>query len=125
MPGLTLQDLAPGPPLEWDANQAAGSTAVSGARVNPGLVMKVISVAFDDSYPSGGEDLTASMVGLTAITKVIANSVSGYLIRYNYSTAKLMIFYSDSNNASDAVLTELPDATNASLLIPRVLIFGY
>jgi len=122
---LTIQDLAPGPPLEFEGNQAAGATAVSGSRVNPGLVMKLVSIAFDSSYPTGGEDLVAADVGLTAIVKVLPNPASGYIFRYNHSTAKLMIFYGDWNNASDGALIELPNTTNASLLIPRVLILGY
>jgi hypothetical protein len=117
----------PGPPLFFDGNQAAGSTAVSGARVNPGLQFVVVDIGFDASYDAagGGEPVTAANVELSAISHMVIEPAEGYVFQYVASTGRIKAFYGDWNNASDGPLVEVPDTTNLSLIITRALVLGY
>lgn len=46
-------------------------------------------VAFDSSYPTGGEALAAATIGLQKINMLVATGKSGYLFEYDYDNAKL------------------------------------
>lgn len=46
-------------------------------------------IAFDASYPTGGEGLTPGDVGLTKIDRAIIEPKSGYVFEYDYSNEKL------------------------------------
>lgn len=121
---LTVTHHTPGPPLEWESNQAAGQTAVAGARVNPGLAMKIVTLTFDASYDAGGELLAASAVEMSSITHVVAQSHSGYVFQWDQAAGKLLAYYGDWNNGSDGPLIE-PTGVNLATVAPRCLVLGY
>ena len=50
-------------------------------------------VDFDSSYPTGGESLQASDVGLKAIDFLQATPKSGYIFEYDYTNEKLKALY--------------------------------
>ena len=58
------------------------------------------NLAFDSSYPTGGESLTGLMVGLSTIDVMRADAKSGYLFEYNYTTQKLMAYNFAASGAS-------------------------
>jgi len=66
-------------------------------------------VDFDSSYPTGGESLQASDVGLKAIDFLQATPKSGYIFEYDYTNEKLKAFYptksQDSNLAATVTVT--------------------
>jgi len=49
----------------------------------------IADVAFDSSYLSGGESLTAAMLGWDSIRLVMADAAIGYEIAYSYSDSLL------------------------------------
>jgi len=54
----------------------------------------IVDVDFDSSYPSGGETLNASDLGLSSIDFVSPpSSKDGYLFDYDYTNSKLKVFY--------------------------------
>lgn len=65
---------------------------------------RTYEVTFDDSYPTAGESLTASDVGLRVIEDVFPEGIAsnsdgtggtlGAPVRYDYSSAKLQAFES-------------------------------
>jgi len=50
-------------------------------------------VAFDTSYPTGGESLTAGNVGLSKIQFLLAESKAGLMFEYDYANSKLKAIY--------------------------------
>ncbi len=60
--------------------------AISGAGIRT-----VTDIAFDASYPSGGEPLTARQLGLTRVTAVEIDHLSAYRLAYNRATSKLQV----------------------------------
>lgn len=59
---------------------------------------QMVDITFDSSYPTGGETVSASAIGLGTIygLSLIATDTeaAGYVIQYNYVTNKLMAFTS-------------------------------
>ena len=49
-------------------------------------------LAFDSSYPTGGEALTPGNIGLTAIERVLFEPKSGYLFEYDHTNQKVKVF---------------------------------
>ena len=78
---------------------------------------------FDSSYPTGGESLTAASLGIKTIELLIAEPKSGYVFSYDYTDAKLMVYYADYAAAAAGALIQIPDLTDLSA-ITNVKIFA-
>lgn len=76
--------------------------------------MTVTSVTFDDSYPTGGEALTAADLGLNVIDQAIVYATSGYAAEW---AGDLLVVYASAG-------TEVTDATDLQTLTVQVLAFG-
>jgi hypothetical protein len=64
-------------------------------RANPGDRMSArVTVAFDSSYPTGGESLTPEDLALGEIDILLAGPHNGYVFEYDYTNKKLMVFQS-------------------------------
>ena len=68
-----------------------------------GGMEKIIDVTFDDSYPTGGESLTARNCGLNVIEWVQANPVSGYDFEFDYTNKKLKVLQNQRTLTNAAV----------------------
>ena len=97
---------------------------------------RVYDVTFDSSYPTGGESLTASDVNLRKIEQLIVHGPStatrggttGALPTYDYTNAKLQLFWAratDGNAQSATVFPEVTNTTNVATQICRVTAIGY
>lgn len=115
---LTIADTDAGPP-----QQIVGGTA--------GYKAVVKTVAFDNSYPTGGEQLGsaataaagAAALGLSTVLFLHASSTSGYTFEYDYA-GKLLAYYGN-NDAADGPLIEVPNATDLSAVTGvRILAIG-
>lgn len=47
---------------------------------------------FDSSYPTGGEPLTASTIGLGTVDFIVIQTTSGLMFEYNYSGALVLAY---------------------------------
>jgi len=56
-------------------------------------------VAFDASYPTGGEALTPDTLGLSVITFASVAGKGGYIFEYDYTNKKLKAMYPRSASA--------------------------
>jgi hypothetical protein len=56
------------------------------------LRYKVLSVAFDSSYPTGGESLTPGDLGWDSIALLLASPTGGLSFDYNYSGELLLAY---------------------------------
>lgn len=54
------------------------------------------TINFDDSYPTGGESLTPTQVGLHKIQSIDFSPYAGYVFQYNYTTEKIMVYQAPS-----------------------------
>jgi hypothetical protein len=71
------------------------------------------TIAFDSSYPTGGEALDIGSAS-EVILHVQAGPKSGYVFEFDYANQKLLAYYADNNNASDGALIQVPDTTDLS-----------
>lgn len=89
-------------------------------------------ITFDSSYPTGGESLPLTALGLTTvqnidITNVFASSTTSYVVAWNKSaTAPLLqVFFGDNNNAADAAFLEVANTTDLSATVVRFEATGW
>jgi hypothetical protein len=98
-----------------------------------GNTRRVRGVAtFDNSYPTGGEPLTAQQLGLTFLRELVPTTGrlgtgSAYAVAWNRSTSAptIQAFYGDNNNAADGPLIEAPATTDLSTLVVPFEAIGY
>ena len=100
------------------------SGAHTGAAISGGTACKftIKRILFDDSYPTGGESVTAGDLGFTAIHMVVCDTESsGYVAQYDYSNEKIEIYEA---GADAAALDEVANTTDLSAVYVRVLAYG-
>lgn len=51
-----------------------------------------VTIAFDSSYPSGGESLTPADLGLKTIDHITIHSTSGLVFEYDYTNKKVKAY---------------------------------
>ncbi len=54
--------------------------------------MNILDVALDDSYPTGGEAITARQLGLNVVDFVLPSPAAGYIPEFDHSNMKLKMF---------------------------------
>lgn len=84
----------------------------------------VTLVTMDDSYPTGGEAVTANQLGLTFVDAAICQTNSGHIAQYDKANAKIMLYYADYDATGDGALIEVPAATNVATVVVTVLAWG-
>lgn len=86
----------------------------------------IVDVAFDDSYPTGGESLTAADLGLTRVLFALAEPASGYAFEYDHTNSKLLAYYADYDAGADGPLIQVPNTTdlNPAVAGVRLIAFG-
>lgn len=89
-----------------------GNTAVMG-----NLKAVVADITFDSSYPTGGEDLNPSTLGLSFVRFLVSDGSEGYNLVYDYANSKLLAYGSTAG-------TEVANATNLSTVSCRVFAVG-
>lgn len=63
----------------------------------------VYRIVFDNSYPTGGEDLTPGLVGLNTIEHVIVPGPNGTeFVTWDRTNKKLLVFTADGTQAANA-----------------------
>ena len=68
-----------------------------------GATLKAVTVAFDNSYPTGGEAIAAADLGFdTAIDFAVVATGGSDTVVWNRSTGKLQIFTADGTEATNA-----------------------
>ena len=78
--------------------------------------MVVASVTFDSSYPTGGEPLTASDLGLNTIDYLSATTDGSNAVTWDKANNKLKVF--------TAAGAEVANAVNLSAVVVRILAIG-
>ena len=98
--------------------------ASTGPAISGGTPSKfnIKRIQFDDSYPTGGESLTAGDLGFTDIHAVMIDTeTSGYVAQYDYSNSKVEVYEA---GADGAALDEVANTTDLSAVYIRIVAFG-
>jgi hypothetical protein len=74
------------------------------------------TVAFDSSYPTGGETLTLSKLFLGTLSAITIGSKSGYVFSYDYTNNKILVYGTSTSDPYAGSLQEKANATNLSTL---------
>jgi hypothetical protein len=81
-------------------------------------------ITFDDSYASGGESLTATMLQMASVTFVHFATANGRITEYDYANSKALVYYSDSDGVADGPLVAMTASTDLSGHAVRFLALG-
>lgn len=103
---------------------AAVVTQVGRVRLDKNY-MVFCTVAFDSSYPTGGESITPNALGFgTILMGGALGNYLGYGFQWDNANSKLLAYYSDYDAGADGPLIQVPDTTNLSTVaaIPCVFI---
>lgn len=104
---------------------AATVSEVSLPQVWGGVQVRIYEVAFDSSYPTGGESLTPAMFGLNTIDFLLAEPAGGYTFEFDHANSKLIARQGDNDNLGDAPSVEVANTTDLSAVTGiRVLVIG-
>ena len=95
--------------------------------ISGGPSIRIGTITFDDSYPTGGEAITAANLNFSGgITNLIAEpSLGGYVPVWDKTNSKIKVLYGDYNNSADGPLIEVPNAADLSTVTVRFIAFGY
>lgn len=89
---------------------------------------KVVDVTFDNSYPTGGEAVTAANFGLRKIDNIICNpalssdKTTAVMVGFDATNSKLVTYES---GASGAVMPEKGNTESLASYVARVVVTGW
>ena len=86
-----------------------------------GHKLVAVKITFDSSYPTNGEALVASDVGLTEILAVFAEPKGGYC--FVWAANLIEAFWVDTTT-DGAPLAEVANTTDLSAIAPYCLVLG-
>ena len=75
------------------------------------------TIAFDASYPTGGESLTANQLGLRVVESINFEVEVGHVLEYDYSNATVKVFFADYDAGADGALIEFTSTGDLSSTI--------
>ena len=81
-------------------------------------------VTFDDSYPTGGEPISAASLGLKSIDFLSANPNGGYVFEFDHANSKLKAFQADYDAVADGPLIQVADKTDLKAVKSRIWATG-
>lgn len=86
--------------------------------------INIASIAFDDSYPTGGEGLTGAQLGLVSVDSVQIEPAGGYVFSYDYANKKVIAYYGDNDAVADGALAQVADKADLSAITTKVIATG-
>lgn len=95
----------------------SGTTGVSRGKAQFGP-KKIVhgALAFDSSYPTNGELLLLSQVGLATIDHMDIPSHKGFTFEWDSTNKKVKVFFADYSTNVDGALIEVTNATDLSAI---------
>jgi len=105
---------------------AASVTVLTGPEVPGNRKMVTGTVAFDSSYPTGGEAVALADLGLSRLDWLTAISTDGMHTVWDGSSTdpKIQLFYADYDAAANGALIEVPNGSNTTGRVARFIAFG-
>lgn len=81
----------------------AATVAVKKRTKVNGLFAVIADVTFDDSYPEGGEAITANQLGLNTLDLVMVAPAGGYIMEFDHTNKKIKAYAPVNAVAGDGV----------------------
>lgn len=91
--------------------------------------LRTYEVVLPTSYTTGGDSLTAAMLGLTRVISCVASvahasaGATAVVCRYDHGTSKLQCYWTGA--VVSTALAEVTSTTDLHLLKTRLVVFGY
>lgn len=85
-------------------------------KCSKGFKLLTGKIAFDDSYPTGGEALDLSNFFSRIISFIAFEPTAGYIFIYDRTNKKVKVYYADYDAGADGALIEVADTTDLSAL---------
>ena len=89
------------------------------------FALTVSTVAFDSSYPDGGEALTPADLGLKGVIAVIAEPSAGYVLEYDHTNEKLIAYWGDYDAGADGVFIQPDGEDLTGITAARIVAIGH
>ena len=83
----------------------------------------IVDVAFDDSYPTGGEAVDLSEVGIGTVLFAIVEPTDGYTFEYDRSNDKVVAYWVDTTT-DGAPQAEVANTTDLDGVVARAFVVG-
>lgn len=84
------------------------------------------TITFDSSYPTGGEALLPTAVGLSSKVEFIdVTSAAGLIFEYDYSNKKIKAIWPTTDATAPAAGEEVANTTDLSTVTCNFIAFGY
>lgn len=113
------------------AADAALTVVVDDKQAWGGLAVNFLTITWDDSYPTGGEAITAAQCGVSAVNEIaVFVDNAAYVVQFDKSALKLMAFsapaadYTVAGTDSLLAFDEADNATDLSSVVTRAIVFG-
>lgn len=87
--------------------------------------MTIATLAFDASYPTGGEALAASALKMSKMYSCAVEPNDGYVFTWDDANGKIIAYYADYDAVADGALIEVANTTDLSgITDARLVAFG-
>lgn len=84
------------------------------------------TITFDSSYPTGGEALLPTDVGLSSKVEFIdVTSASGLIFEYDYTNKKIKAIWPTTDATAPAAGEEVANTTDLATVVAYYVAFGY
>jgi hypothetical protein len=101
---------------------AAVATVTKKYGIGGTATLYVGTIAFDATYPSGGEAI--DLGGNETVEIMLCAPSGGYVYLWDKANQKLLVYYGDNNNAADGPLIENATADISALTAVPFLAIG-
>ena len=87
-------------------------------RISRNLAILTGTIAFDSSYPTGGEDISAIFKKFKSVKFISFSPTAGYVFDTDETSGseKVLAYYVDNNAAADSAMIQIPDTTDLSAI---------
>ena len=101
-------------------------TSVTGRKESMGSKrFEIVELAFDSSYPTGGEALTPATLGFQTIDFVLVEPAGGYTFEYDHTNQKVIARVGDNDAGADGPGAQVASEANlATVTAVRCLVIG-
>lgn len=100
--------------------------ALSTSTVPGDRKVRVGTLTFDSSYPTGGEAVTIASLGLTTLEAIIVNASGGYNAVWDRSVTapKILVYVGDNDAGADGPGAQVANTTDLSAVVVTYLAIG-
>jgi hypothetical protein len=104
----------------------SGGVSKDVTTVGSGVRFVTGQVDFDNSYPTGGEEMDIStMLNGADLKGVVFENKSGFVFEYDYTNSKVKAYYADYDAVADGALIQVAATTDLSAVTDvRFLAWG-